>query len=257
MKIGVVGLGLIGGSIFKSLKGLNYDVVGISKSQKGENIYSDWSILSECSLVFVCSAMNKVLNDLDYLEQFVTPDTIVSDVSSLKEFVSQKEYKYNFVPTHPMAGTEFAGFENSFEGLFQGAKWAITPKDGIVPDILQKIIEDLGAKIIITTPKEHDLAVAKISHAPMVIAQAMFKSIEGNELAKALAASGFRDMTRLAMSNVEMASDMVQMNSDNIQKALLSLYASVGELIKEDYSNKILSIKEQRETMYKDGKNIQ
>jgi prephenate dehydrogenase len=65
MKIGIIGLGLIGGSIFKDLKKLNYDVVGVSKSQTGEGIYKDYSILKDCEIVFVCSAMNKTLAILD------------------------------------------------------------------------------------------------------------------------------------------------------------------------------------------------
>ena len=60
-KIGVLGLGLIGGSIFKKLRELNYDVIGISASQKGEGIFGDIERLSDCNLVFVCTAMNKCL----------------------------------------------------------------------------------------------------------------------------------------------------------------------------------------------------
>lgn len=255
MKIGVVGLGLIGGSIFKSLKSLKYNVVGISKSQSGEDIHSDWSYLSDCNIVFVCSPMNKVLDDLKKLEQYVSPKTIVSDVSSLKEFVSKEKYNYNFVPSHPMAGTEFSGFENSFDGLFNGAKWVLTPVDGVVPDVLKQIIADMGAVVVVAGAKEHDEAAALISHMPLVLAQALFMTADDNELAKMLASSGFRDMTRLALSSEEMACDMVNMNSSNIQKALLKLYSNIGNLIKENYPAAIHSIKEKRGKMYKDGVN--
>ena len=90
MKIGVAGLGLIGGSIFKDLKALGYDVIGVSKSQKGENIYDNYEVLKTCNLVFVCSAMNKTLEILDKLEDILSPDTVVTDVCSLKEFVCRK-----------------------------------------------------------------------------------------------------------------------------------------------------------------------
>ncbi|MGN1153883.1 MAG: prephenate dehydrogenase/arogenate dehydrogenase family protein, partial [Candidatus Gastranaerophilaceae bacterium] len=151
MKIGVVGLGLIGGSIFKSLQVLGYNIVGISTSQGGkyENIYSERKYLSECDVVFVCSSMNRVIDDLKDLENYVSNDTIVADVSSLKGFVSKEKFSYNFIPSHPMAGTEFSGFEHSFDGLFKGAKWVLTPNDGIVPDVLKKIITDMGAKIVV------------------------------------------------------------------------------------------------------------
>ena len=97
MKIGIVGLGLIGGSIFKDLNKLGYDVIAISKSQSGKNIYSDYSELKNCNLVFVCSAMNKTLEILDKLDEILNSETLVTDVCSLKGFVSKKQYKYNFI----------------------------------------------------------------------------------------------------------------------------------------------------------------
>lgn len=248
MKIGVVGLGLIGGSIFKDLIKLNYEVVGVSNSQIGENIYKDYSVLKDCELVFVCSAMNKTLAILDELENILPSTAVVSDVCSLKEFVTKKKRPYKFVPSHPMAGTEYKGFENSFEGLFKGAKWVITPVFG-ESELLINIIKQLGAEPIITTPQKHDEAAALISHMPMLIAQAIFKTAQDNELAMKMASSGFRDMTRLAMSNPEMANDMILMNSDNIQTSILKLYKSIGDLTKSKYLEQINEIKSKRQSM--------
>ena len=256
MKIGIVGLGLIGGSIFKDLIKLGYDVVGVSNSQSGANIYKDYSVLKDCEVVFVCSAMSKTLAILDELEKYLSARTIVTDVCSLKNFVCNKQRPYEFIPSHPMAGTEHKGFENSFEGLFCGAKWVITPyyhseRSEESQSVLKKIIEQLGAEMVITTPKEHDEAVALISHMPMVISQAIFKTAENNELAMKIAASGFRDMTRLAMSNTEMANDMVMMNSENIQNAILKLYKSVGDLTNSEYRRQIDEISAKRKDMFK------
>ncbi len=251
MKIGVVGLGLIGGSIFKKLIAENFDVIGVSRSQKGEKIFRDYEVLKDREIIFVCSAMNKTLEILDELESYLNPNTIVTDVCSLKEFVCNKQRPYRFIPSHPMAGTEHQGFEHSFAELFEGAKWAITPySDSGVPENFTKIIQILRASPIITTPKEHDAAVAIISHMPMVIAQALFSAASENELAMELAASGFRDMTRLAMSNTEMAQDMVLMNSKNIEHAILKLYKSVGDLTSSNYKEKIEKIKHAREKMF-------
>lgn len=249
MKIGIIGLGLIGGSIFKDLQRLNYNVVAVSKSQTGENIYKDFDILKKCNLIFVCSAMNKTLEILDMLENIVSAETVVTDVCSLKSFVCKKSRPYKFVPSHPMAGTENKGFENSFEGMFKGAKWVITPVFG-EDEALVEIIKDLGAEPLITTPEKHDEAAALISHMPMVIAQAIFKTALDNDLAMKMASSGFRDMTRLAMSNVEMANDMVQMNSDNIQMGILKLYKSIGDLTNSDYLEQIEEIKLNRQSMF-------
>ena len=249
MKIGVVGLGLIGGSIFKDLKALGHDVIGVSKSQKGENIFDSYSALKDCNMVFVCSAMNKTLQVLDDLEAILSSDTVVTDVCSLKKFVCKKNRPYRFVPSHPMAGTEHKGFENSFEGLFKGAKWVVTPCFGESQELID-IIRQLGATPVITTPDKHDEAAAMISHMPMVIAQALFLAATDNPLALEIASSGFRDMTRLALSNEEMACDMVSMNSANIEHSILKLYKAVGELTNGNYPQIISEIKAQRAKMF-------
>ena len=249
MKIGIIGLGLIGGSIYRDLKKLNYDVVAVSQSQNGTGIYKDFSILKTCDIVFVCSPMNKTLQVLDELENVLLPNTIVTDVCSLKQFVSKKKRPYKFIPSHPMAGTEHQGFENSMEGLFLGRKWVVTPVWGN-DETLISIIEKLGATPVVTTPEKHDEAVALISHMPMLVAQAIFKTASDNELALEIASSGFRDMTRLAMSNVEMANDMILMNSENIQTSVLKLYKSIGDLTNSYYLSQIKEIKLNRQSMF-------
>ena len=254
MRIGVIGLGLIGGSIFKNLlEGKKYDVVGISRSVDEFNVTKDYNNLKGCDVIFVCTPMNVILEVLDKLEEYLDEKTIVTDVCSLKEFVSKKSYKYKFIPSHPMAGTEHQGWEYAFPDLFEGATWAVTPKEDTDMkdfEILKTVIEELGAKTILTTPKEHDRAVALISHAPMLIAQALCKNIENNELAQKLASSGFRDTTRLAMSNVEMANDMVVMNRENIKDVVSLLNTNIDKLFDSDYKEKAKKIKKFRENLY-------
>lgn len=267
LKIGIVGLGLIGGSIFKALCALKCDVTAISKSNQtikkaqecSPKVSKSLVNLKDCDIVFVCTPMNQTNEILDKLETILPQSTIVVDTSSLKRFVCNKKRPYKFIPSHPMAGTEFSGFNNSFETLFTGAKWVITPFEDTKASDTKKvtdIIKALGAKPIITTPKEHDEAVALISHMPMLIAQALFKTAKENHLALKLASSGFRDTTRLAMSNEEMAQDMVNMNYDNIQNSVLKLYSAVGELLSKDYPAQIKDIKKERQAMYVDGKNV-
>ena len=249
MKIGVVGLGLIGGSIFKGLQG-KYDLIGISRSVQGvENITNDIKALKSCNLVFVCTPMNKTLDVLDKLENILDENTIVTDVCSLKEFVSKKNYRFKFIPSHPMAGTEKSGWENSFGELFQGANWAVTLKDDTNLEdfaILKAVIHNLGAKTILTTPQEHDRAVALISHAPMLVAQALCKNIENNELAQQLASSGFRDTTRLALSNTEMANDMIVMNEENIKDVVKLLNKNINTMFSGNYKSEASKIKDFR-----------
>lgn len=268
MKIGIIGLGLIGGSLFKDLR-KSYDVIAVSNSQNGENIYKTYDILKDRDLVFVCTPINKTLTVLDKLENILPAETVVTDVCSLKQFVCQKQRLYNFIPSHPMAGTEHKGFENSFEGLFKGAKWVVIKslfprslkekKEFINKQseftnsgegLLLEVINFVGAKPVFTTAEKHDEAVAMISHMPMIIAQSLMLATKDNPLALEIASSGFRDMTRLALSNEEMAYDMVSMNSKNIEHAILKLYKAVGELTNEDYPKTISEIKNVRSKMF-------
>ena len=252
MKIGVIGLGLIGGSIFKSLSS-NHKVVAVSRSVKGENISNDYNTLKDCDVVFVCTPMNVTLEVLDKLNEILASSTIVTDVCSLKEFVSNKKYNYKFIPSHPMAGTENCGWEFSFAEMFNGAKWVITPIDGEVlqeQDVLESLILEMKAEPITTSAKDHDKAVALISHAPLVIAQALCQNIKDNKLAQALASSGFRDTTRLALSNTEMANDMVQMNRENINFALEGIKDSIEAVLETDYLNNANKIKNFRKNLY-------
>ena len=254
MKIGVIGLGLIGGSIYKKLNNNpKYIVCGVSRSVKGKNISQDYNSLKDCNLVFVCTPMNKTLDILEKLNGLLETETIVTDVCSLKEFVSKKDYDYKFIPSHPMAGTEHNGWEHSFPALFDGANWAVTPKENTnIKDfeILKEVIADLGAEVIVTTPAEHDRAVALISHMPMLIAQALCENIIDSELAQKLASSGFRDTTRLALSNTEMANDMVVMNKKNIKESVDLLFKNIEYLINSNYKKEAEKIKTFRKELY-------
>ena len=247
MKIGIIGLGLIGGSLFKDLSDV-YDVVAVSQSQNGDRIFKSYDVLKDRDIIFVCTAMNKTLKVLDELETVLKPETIVTDVCSLKQFVCQKPRPYNFIPSHPMAGTEHKGFEYSFKGLFKGAKWVIISSEAVKP--LLEVIDRVGAKPVFATAEEHDKAAAMISHMPMVIAQALMLSAKDNPLALEMASSGFRDMTRLALSNEEMACDMVNMNHKNIEQSILKLYKSIGELLTDKYPQTIAEVKDIRSKMY-------
>ena len=254
MKIGVIGLGLIGGSIFKCLSGLEkYNVIGVSSSVSESNVSSDYKTLKSCDVVFVCTPMSATVDTLDKLNDILPKTTIVSDVCSLKAFLTKKKYNYKFIPSHPMAGTEHSGWNSSFAELFKGAKWVITPIDGQVndeQDVLEGIIEDLGASAVITTPEEHDKAVALISNLPLLVAQTLCMNIKDNKLAQVLAASGFRDTTRLALSNIQMANDMVMINRENIDESVEMLKMSLNKLLESDYSVLAKSIKDFRETLY-------
>ena len=122
---------------------------------------------------------------------------------------------------------------------------------------MEDIIAKTGAEVIIADAKEHDEAVALISHMPLLMSQALFKTAKNSELAMRLASSGFRDMTRLCMSNLEMAKDMREYNGKNITKSVDVLFKTLFELNTPDDIQDFVEIKEARQKMYsEDGKNI-
>ena len=94
MKIGVLGLGLIGGSIFKKLREINeYELIGVSSSVNAENVFRDLKELTSCDVVFVCTPMNVTLETLEKLNKILPAKTIVTDVCSLKGFLSDKKFQ--------------------------------------------------------------------------------------------------------------------------------------------------------------------
>jgi len=258
IKIAVIGLGLIGGSILKALKEKDYYLIGVSRSQdtidkvKNENLANEAStnleIVANADIVFVCTPINKTIDIVEKVSQIVSKQCIITDVASLKGFIMDhfraNEEKINFIGGHPMAGTENKGIDAAQNGLFEDAKWVLTPAEwSWNKDIqkLKKVIEDMGAKVIIADPYEHDKATALISHMPMLISQALFGMVNSypekniRDLALKLASSGFRDMTRLACSNPEMANDMLSLNSKNIDTALNKVF-EYAQKLKADFN---------------------
>lgn len=268
MKIGIISLGLIGGSLLKALSKTDNTIYTVTrnkdtveKAKKYTQFSSDKiETLKDCEIIFVASPINKTLDILDKLENIVSENCIVLDCASVKEFIMEKKRPYKFIGSHPMAGTEFNGFDASFKELFCGAKWVLTPSETVNDSdikLVENIISETGADIIITSAKEHDEAVALISHMPLIVSQALFYSAKNNTLALKLASSGFRDMTRLAMSNLEMAQDMQLYNSSNINTAIEKLLSAINLLTKTKDFEILSDIKNTRSKMYSsEGKNI-
>lgn len=268
MKIGIISLGLIGGSLLKALSETDNTIYTVTRNKETvekakkytKNSSDNIESLKDCEIIFVASPINKTLDILDKLENIVSRNCIVLDCASVKEFVMNKKRPYKFIGSHPMAGTEFNGFDASFKELFIGAKWVLTPSENVNTydiNLAGNIITQTGANIVITTAKEHDDAVALISHMPLIVSQALFYSARNNTLALKLASSGFRDMTRLAISNLEMAQDMKLYNASNINNAIEKLISSINLLTKTKDIKILSDIRNIRTKMYSsEGKNI-
>ena len=284
--IAVIGLGLIGGSILKGLKDKGFELLGIARRKETidqaltEKIISEGStnlqLACKADIIFVCTPINKTVETIKLLSSKVKPETIITDVASLKgeilDFINANQYPVRFIGGHPMAGTENKGLNASCENLFEAAKWVLTPSKWSNQEDLIKIssvIEKLGTKIVIADPVLHDKAVALISHMPLLLSQSLFGLVENypdkdvSGLAFILASSGFRDMTRLASTNPELSRDMIIQNKENIVAAIKELKKYLGELEKELIENEenfvktIEKIASQRNQMYSlEGKNL-
>ena len=258
IKLGIISLGLIGGSILKALH-KKYDIYCYSLScpdeayQYTKNISNNPEIVKGCDVIFVCSPISNTLDILNKLNNIVKPGCIVADCASSKKELLDKKFNFNFILSHPMAGTEQTGFSAAKEDLFKSAKWLIGQNNAL----LEQIITETGAKPYLIDMNSHDYMCAQISHLPMLLAYSLFSSVDDNS--KCIASSGFRDMTRLA-SNPKMSADMIEYNKDNIDKALDNMIKKINDLKNLSYDEKIklfgeISLK--RKNMYDDnGRNI-
>ncbi len=260
-KIGIIGLGLIGASILEALSEIeNYELFchsnsSFEKAKKyTKNASDDIKIVENCDIIFVCTEISKTLATLQKLNTFLDEKTIVVDVASTKKNLLNKKFNFNFILTHPMAGTEKSGFEAKEKELFKGAKWLIEKNN----EILEKIIKNLGAIPLKIDMTRHDFLAAQISHLPALLSFLLFDSAQDE--AKQIAASGFRDATRLAMTNSGLIFGMIKNNGENIERAFDILIQKLNHLKKLPDDEKIKlfeEISKKRTKMYdNNGKNI-
>ncbi len=261
IKVGIVGLGLIGSSLLKALsKKSEYELFCASNSsfkkalEYTKNASDDINIIKNCDIVFVCSEASKTLETLEKLDNILDENTVVCDVCSIKKELLNKKFNFNFILTHPMAGTEKSGFDAGFGELFEGNLWLIEKEN----DILENIISAVNAKKLLIDMSKHDFMCAQISHLPALLAYALFDSAQDSS--KQIASSGFRDTTRLAMTNADLIVSMQTLNGENIDKALDLALEKLNNLKKLSLDEKIELFKStalKRKQMYDDlGKNI-
>ena len=261
IKVGIIGLGLIGASILKALyNNKNYEIFCYSNSsfkkalKYTKNSSNNIEIIKNCDIIFVCTNISKTLETLKKLDKLLNKKTIVADVTSIKKELLNKKFNFNFILSHPMAGSEKSGFDASEKDLFLNAKWLIEKNN----KILNQIILDLGAKPTKINMLEHDELCAQISHLPTILSFLLFDSTSLK--AKKIASSGFRDTTRLAITNSDLALSMFNDNKKNILKAFNNLTDKLNSLKKMSDDEKIDLFKKlakNRAKMYDiNGKNI-
>lgn len=281
----IVGLGLIGGSLAKALKETSYNIVGISRSKETidkaikDKVISKGFIelsadsLSNSNIIILCSPLNLIPEQIKTIGELVKHEVLLTDAGSTKKDISEVAKmlppNIKFIGGHPMAGTEKTGYDFSVPKLFENCAWILTAEeDSKEIDDLNEIIKSVGAVPITTTPDMHDKAVCLISHLPLLISIGLcetVKSIEDPALQKLtmqLAASGFRDMTRIGGGNPLMNTNLLSCNLTELSKSLPVYIDELGKAIKmlsEDSSKveKLLSdISSWRKDLYdENGKN--
>ena len=166
----------------------------------------------ECSYIFLCAPVSCNTAYLSQLKELIAPDCILTDVGSVKtsihEEVAALGMEENFIGGHPMAGSEKSGFANSKAHLIENAYYVLTPTEKVSPEktaAYRDLIASLKAIPIVLDYREHDLVTGTISHLPHIIAATLVNYVRDtdtkDELMKALAAGGFKDITRIASSS--------------------------------------------------------
>ncbi|MDJ0727626.1 MAG: prephenate/arogenate dehydrogenase [Prochloraceae cyanobacterium] len=241
MKLGIVGLGLIGGSLGLDLRDRGFEVLGVSRRQStcdlavamgvADRASLDLSLLAEADLIFICTPIAKIAPTIEQLIPYLRPETIITDVGSVKApIVSDCAALWdNFVGGHPMAGTANSGVEAAERNLFQGATYVITPTEKTSVAALNKVKDlacSLGSSVIITAPTVHDRAVAWISHLPVMVSAGLISAVTAEtdsqalKLAISLASSGFRDTSRVGGGNPELGLMMAQYNREELLRSM-------------------------------------
>lgn len=258
---GFIGLGLIGGSIARGLKRADPDVTIMAYMRtrtKLEQAKKDGTIdlildgidgaLSLCDVIFLCTPVEYNASYLQKLQPVLKEGALITDVGSTKtgihETVSQLNMEAIFVGGHPMAGSEKTGYENSTDHLLENAYYVITPTKKTTQEQIERIkgiAAAIGAIPMVLDYREHDYAVAAISHLPHLIASSLVNLVRDNDspegIMKQMAAGGFKDITRIASSSPVMWEQICMTNTDNI-KLLLKKYIDALNTIYDELESK-------------------
>jgi arogenate dehydrogenase (NADP+) len=242
--IGVVGLGLIGGSLALDLRAQGLRVQALvhreataqRARQRGlaDQVSTDPAVLADCALVVLALPLDRLLEPSSELLGALPAGAVITDVGSVKGPVLDRWGPWpRFVASHPMAGTAQAGVEAGLAGLFAGRPWVATPTDATDPEalaVVRGLAEAVDARWIECPAADHDQAVALISHLPVLLGAALIEAAGQEPLARALASSGFADTSRVGAGNPELGSLMARYNREALLVALARYRTSLAAL---------------------------
>lgn len=255
----IIGCGLLGGSFALALRRAGFTgritACGGSRSPRlavergvADAIEESFDRGEQCQadLIYLAAPIGAIIDFLKTKARLVNPGALITDAGSTKTEISRVAHEavpagVHFIGGHPMAGSENTGVEYARADLFDRATYALTPEettDEAQLNRLKKIVESIGARVLIANPLEHDAAVALISHLPQLTATVLSTllgaefdgEVARRELAQRLAATGWRDMTRLGGSSWSIWRDICLTNQQNISTALGVLISELQNL---------------------------
>ena len=255
-KIGIVGLGLIGGSVALAARELwptslviavdNKDVLEIAMRRHAIDVAADdLVVLAEADLVVLAAPARQNIALLDALDDNVRQPAVVTDTSSTKREIVQAARmlpaRFTFVGGHPLGGAARGGLDHARSDLFRGRPWLLTPSGDDAGPALERLIafvRALGAEPRAIGVDAHDRLLAFLSHLPQLTASALMQVVGdavGHE-GLALSGRGLADTTRLASSPADIWKDIAATNADEIGPALDALIA-VLQALRRDLGN--------------------
>jgi prephenate dehydrogenase len=249
--VAVVGLGLMGGSLAMSMRGQCGRVVGIARREETarlalamgavDHATRDLGAVADADIVVLATPVRHIIASIPEAGALMRQDSLLMDLGSTKVEVVKA---MNALPAgiaavggHPMCGKETGGLESAEVGLFHGATFVLAPtertEDGAML-LAEEMVRAAGAVPLKMDAGEHDRAVATISHLPYLLAASLVhvemeaEDVGGN--VERLAASGFRDTSRLAASSLEMMLDILLTNREPVMSALEHFEEKIAEV---------------------------
>lgn len=239
MTVGIVGLGLMGGSLGLALQntklvskvvGFDHNLSHCEEALKLSLVHEivSFSDIKTCDIIFLAIPVGGIIAVLQELQTIDVKTTVVDLGSTKSEIVSSVPscIRANFIAAHPMTGTEKFGPSAAIQNLYQEKVVVLCDTDNsgdMHKNRAIQIFSHIGMKIVFMDPQAHDAHASFISHLPHAISYALANSVMGQEDPKSillLAAGGFKDMSRIAKSSPQMWSDIFKQNKTNLLQSI-------------------------------------
>jgi prephenate dehydrogenase len=246
--IGIVGVGLIGGSIAAALKkrGFGGQIIGIGRSaarlqeaQAAGHIDEFTTDVAEaaanCDLMIFCTPVDRIVDGVITAAAKCSPGTLITDAGSVKGSICRALDEklpdgVTFIGSHPLAGSEKNGFEHADADLYVG-RTCVTTWDIATPqELVERLTlfwESLGLDVVVMTARDHDAALAETSHLPHVVAAALVAALSAAN--RNLAASGFADTTRIASGDPDLWTAILLANAEAVSASLTGYMQQLDE----------------------------